>query len=276
MGKDFQKLVEKIETELYDEYLIQFRTDNKLLGGWPKNPIEELALLKARFNQGLIREETYQAALDAVQEQSSDDPEAETESAKLRAWTGFRTDEKGIYIGSRQVKAAMRESASVLGLIANTRGSKQIVQHAFFAYGTEQRDCVRMYREPYGTQDRTLVMQPDGYEQLVAHVIGPQGPRSTIKFHDFVEDVYFECRLLVSDYKGRVKMDRYIAPLLVHMQKNGLGCSRSQGYGRLQLIDCDQVGTAKVTTKVEDVPNGKSGGTKRTRKEAVVQEVSSS
>lgn len=274
--KTFQEMKQACEAAMYDRYVVQFRTENRLLGGWPKNPIEELALLKARRNQNLIKEETYAAAVAAVQEASSDDPGEETEQTKLRAWTGFPSDDDGIFLASRQLKSAMKESASVLGLMADVRGSKQILQHSFFTYGLQHRDQVRFYRTPFTVDDqaRERVVMPDGYEQLIAHVIGPQGPRSTIKFHDYVENVYFEYELLVRDYKSRVTLEKFITPILVHMQSNGLGCSRSQGYGRLEILDCEQLGKAVVKTREEKVPAGKtSNGKKRSKGEQVVQDV---
>ncbi len=75
MTKTFQDMKKACEESMYDRYVIHFRTDNKLLGGWPKNPIDELALLKARFNQNLIKEDTLKAAEEAVKEASSDSAE---------------------------------------------------------------------------------------------------------------------------------------------------------------------------------------------------------
>lgn len=239
----FDDLIMSLDIQPYDIYRFKARTENKLLGGRPKDPHMELAMLQARYNKGLIKEETYQAAIQAVQDGSSTSPEEENEKAKLKSWTGFLSDDNGIFINTNQLKAGIKEAASALFLTKTFPGSKQVLQHALFVRGLEHPDKVYFYRQPLSASEppRERITAPDGYEQLIAHLVGPQGPRSTIKFHDFVNpDSYFEFEVWVAEpKKGRVDLS-FLATSLKLCENNGWGCSRSQGYGRVKILTIEQ------------------------------------
>lgn len=263
----FDDLIASLDIQPYDIYRFTARTENKLLGGRPKDPHMELGMLQARYNKGLIKEETYQAAIQAVQDSSSTSPEEENEKAKLKSWTGFLSDDKGIYIGTYQLKAGIKEAASALFLTKTFPGSKQILQHSLFVRGLEDPDKVYFYRQPLDPdkpdQERERIMSPDGYEQLIAHLIIPhQGPRSTIKFHDYVNpQSYFEFEVwLAEPKKDRVDL-KYLATALKLCENNGWGCSRSQGYGRNKILTYKQTAKGVIPEHLLITKSGKKKGT---------------
>jgi len=243
MEATFAELLKKHNISIYTKYLIRMETANKLLGGWPKDPAIELAMLEARFKKGLVKGDTVEKAREAVQEASSDDHEEETEKANLKSSTGFRSDDHGIYIESRQLKAGFKEAASTLGLTVSHRGVRQILQHSFFVRGVENADRVYLYRNGNDLKKQEgRLDEADGFEQLIAHVIGPQGPRSTIKFHEFVEPgTCFEFEIWFADPKDNRMNEKFLAFCLELAQDNGFGCSRSQGFGRVKVLTVEQL-----------------------------------
>lgn len=246
MEMTFEELLKEHKVQIYHKFLIKAKTENRLLGGWPKNPSTELAMLEARANKGLVKPETVEEARSRIQQASSDNPEEETEKARMKAWTGFKSDEVGIYMESRQVKAGFKETATTLGLTATHRGVRQVLQHSFFARGTKHPDRIYLRRSPSDDAD-SILQEPDGYEELVAHVIGPQGPRSTIKLHDFVEpDTYFDFEIWFADPKEGRMNEKFLAHCMALAQENGFGCSRSQGYGRVKFLTIEKIADGKL------------------------------
>jgi hypothetical protein len=271
--KTFAELMTRVGAhKLYDKWIVRVRTLNQLLGGWPKNPEAELAMLEARFRKGLVKEETVEAARQAIADESSDDHQEETDKAKEKAWTGFKDknldgEEVGIHIESRQIKAGFKEAATTLGLTISKRGTKQVMQHAMFVRGTEDPDRIFFYREKNGEMEQ--ILEPDGTERMVAHVTGPQGPRSTIKFHDYIlPGAIFEFELWRACSDNTIKVaEGDLIKLLTLCQDNGWGCSRSQGFGRVEILSMTPIAegerafTARAKAEKKDKEkkdNGKS------------------
>jgi hypothetical protein len=149
----------------------------------------------------------------------------------------FKRDDHGIFIESRQIKAGLREAATTLGLTGVKRGSKQVVQHAMFAVGPENDDRIYFYR------DKKILTEFEGEEQMVAHITGPQGPRSTIKIHEYVSaGAEFHFQIWRASAGNTVKVtERDLHILLTLCQRNGWGASRSQGFGRVKILNCIQI-----------------------------------
>jgi len=249
MERTFEELVREHDVNIYTKYKVTMVTANRLLGGWPKHPESELAMLEARHRKGLVKDETVEAARARVQEMSSDDDIEESEKAKLKSWTGFKAEPDkiepeghGIFLETRQLKAGFKETATVLGLTNVHRGVRQILQHSFFIRGCEHPDRVYLYDKGHKEADRKRLVEPDGHEETVAHVIGPQGPRSTIKFHDYVEPgTYIEFEIWFADPKDKRMSEEFLTYCMQLAQDNGFGCSRSQGFGRVKFLTVEEL-----------------------------------
>ena len=262
METSFRELMAKHGFENpYDIWRVKCRAVHKILGGWPKNSETELAMLEARQRRGLVREETVVALKEKIKAEATADEEQAATEAMEKAWTGFKEDKTGIYIETRQVKACLREVAFTVGLTSNWSW-KQVLQHTTFVRGNnwdetwlpamlamaEDSPCgedlelhagERVYFQRGG---KTLTM-PEGTEKMIAHIIGQQGPRSTIKFHDFVyPGVEFEFDLMrAASAKTRALFtEKDIVGAFVYMQNNGLGCSRSQNHGWFEVLTMTQ------------------------------------
>jgi len=253
----FDELIKKYGAQHYNKWLVIAVLDNKMLGGTPKDLDVELAMLEARYKRGLIAEQPIidlkvrmQAAADAKHKAVEEDASAEgkekdeakdaatdaaVDDTKEKSWTGFRSDDNGIYIESRQVKAGLKELSSASRLTQRVSGSRNTLQHLTFIAGCgSNRDKIYFMDENSDGSD--YLKGPDGTETLIAHVKTMQGPRSTIKHHDFVlpgRKIMFEAWTIPPFVD-----EAYLTSILTLAENNGFGCSRSQGFGRVKILSC--------------------------------------
>ena len=204
--------------DLYTHVDVEMTIRERICGGIPKS-------------KDLIRkwQEACGGTPDQAEKIIADMEEGQAIEEKIDScWTGFKCDEQGLYIEDRQIKAMIRESASVLGIFVKERGSKQIQQHGLF---------IRPPRVHLGMKE------PSGYEEAVCHITGPTGKRSALKRFDYAEkcSLSFRIDLLKRwDDKQMLTVD-LLHLILTHCQDDGLGSNRSQGYGTFDLVKFEVV-----------------------------------
>lgn len=140
--------------------------------------------------------------------------------------TGFRSDDDGLYIEARQVKAMLREAAQRLGIIKRVRGSRQVVQHDLHVRALD------------GGQKLHLgVVEPDGVDQRPIAVVTRQGPRTAIKRFAYVNqaELVFEVRVLAGGVGDGLLDEERLRDMLELGGSLGLGADRSQGEGTFEL-----------------------------------------
>jgi len=204
--------------ELYDRYQLSIQFRNRLVGGCPKSKDMIKPWIEART--GHADEQTELQAEEAA---------AVLVAAEESCWTGFMSDADGIFIHTRNIKAMIKQCASVLGICKQKIGSKQI-----FAEGSE-------VKAPDGTDRIHLgLREPTGSEERPIHVMTAKGPRNALKRVDFVERprLNFEIWVLKTHpsekrHVGKADLDR----ILMFAQENGLGADRSQGEGKFDVIE---------------------------------------
>ena len=148
----------------------------------------------------------------------------ETEKA---TWVGFKHDEAGLYIEGRQVKAMLKEAASVLRVRFDIAAFKSKVAERL--YVTDQRIHLGV-SEPTGSDERPI------------HVQTPQGPRSALKRSDYVDNAQLKFTIKALDdpmktirEKNKVLPSAYVPALLEYASENGLGADRSQENGKFSV-----------------------------------------
>jgi hypothetical protein len=211
-------------SSLYDRYRVTIKIRERICGGTPRDRAMIEAWVKART--GHNDDET----LAQIAEAESVTAAAETAAEKM--WCGFPTDERGLFVWSRQIKALLRECATVLGITKAKRGSRQIVQHGFEIVGPDHASRVYLgVKEPTGTEERAI------------HVMTAQGPRTALKREDFVEGctLSFEVRILkTAAQETRHLGEAEVTRMITFAQENGLGASRSQGHGKFDVIEFEK------------------------------------
>lgn len=154
---------------------------------------------------------------------------------------GFKRDENGLFIESRQIKAGLREATNIL--FAGSRwgetkkGPKSWVAERVFI-GPER---IYLGVSPDGqdlsvgdmTQPVVIAQEPTNVELFVGHVTGPQGPRSTLTYYQYVERARIE--FMVAVIQNDVIKDNW-HKLWVAMENEGFGALRSQDAGRFDTI----------------------------------------
>jgi hypothetical protein len=143
--------------------------------------------------------------------------------------TGFRSDDNGIYIEARQIKAMVREASQRLGIIKQVRGSRQVIQHDLH---------VRSATDPNGQKIYLDRMVADGTETRPISVITRQGPRTAIKRFDYVDqpEITFTIRVLAGGVgNGLIPIER-IADIMELGCELGIGADRSQGEGTFDVV----------------------------------------
>jgi hypothetical protein len=218
---------------LYDRYSVHLVTTSKLCGGIPRDPDLLEAFVKAKTGHDDAKTVEQVAALAATA------PEVTVE----QSWIGFQQDSAGLFITARNIKAMLRECASVLRIFTTKTGSKQIVQHGFEVVapgcvaGALEAERIRLCRD----NDTVLasLTAPDGYEERAIHVMTAQGPRNALKRSDYVNagtDLLFDIWVLKTSANEKRHIGRDdLVQILTLAQNNGLGADRSQGFGKFNV-----------------------------------------
>lgn len=220
----WQALLQKAEAEHWRKLRIEVEIRDRLLAGKPKDLDVAKAMLKARGLEDQI---------DVV---PLDDPEARAEAAKEAVDEGLnefyrRPDKPGIWFPTNHLKAMIKENWSVLGLRMAHRGSKGALAEGLFVYaaldeGTPPEERNWIY----------LGEKPDGEYVAVCHTNGPQGPRSSIKRHEYVTNVRFTFEVRIAFAIQEKVPDESLAAMFVHAQEHGTGAARSQGFGQFNIL----------------------------------------
>jgi len=208
------------------------------MGGIPKDPKIIEGWLRAKAGITDDTAELRVALLRTMSELGADvSPEMTIEEleeaseklAGVKETTGFKRGQQGLYIEARQIKAALKESTNIL-FAGDKWGKTQKGPRAFLAervFVTPDQLCL-------GRQE------PDGIEMVVGHITDRNGPRSTLGYHEYVRGSTIEFDVLST--RDAIQPEWWI-DLWTHMEENGVGALRSQGYGKFDLIAWDQVDT---------------------------------
>ena len=206
------------EKPMWVNFNVTLKLRDKLVGGYPKNPEAEAAMLKARGLEDLIPPPVDPTTL------SEEDQKALKEQAIAKSATGFKSNGQGLYLESRQIKAMLKEAANVTKVMLGLKNMKSKIAERVFIEPTEI----------YLGKDR-----PDGTDTRIVHAMTMQGPRSSLKFCDFIlqPEVSFRLRTL----NDGLITGEYLRTLLEYAQENGLGADRSQDFGKFDVIKFEAI-----------------------------------
>lgn len=230
---------------IFSTYNVTLQFENKILGGIPKNPdvIEEWIRSKAGVTD---EEEIRQMMLKTLVELGADVSaqstyeelvEASNNLAASKQTNGFKVSSGFLVIEDRQVKALIRECTNIL--YAGERWGKTYK-------GPKSYVNERVFFSP---QFISLgVTEPDGVELQIIHAQTPQGPRHSLSYSEYVYQptISFEMKVLRDELKPQEW-----AELWELAQLEGLGASRSQSYGRFQLVTLEKVNDHNASTTTE-------------------------
>jgi len=212
---------------LYDRYRVQIQIRDRICGGMPKNP----DLIKNWV------EATTGHADEISEKLIQENAELVVNEVAEKCWNGFPEDAKhGLFVPCRNIKACLKQSAQLLGIYKNKRGSKQIMAEGMEVKGNEFE----------GRSDRVYLgkKMPDGTDESAIHVMTAQGPRTALRRMDYVTKptLSFEIWVLkTAAQETRHIGEEQLVEILTHAQENGLGASRSQGEGKFNVIEFQKI-----------------------------------
>lgn len=234
-------------TRLFTHYRVEIQFRAKVMGGIPKDPKVIEAWLRTKTGVTAEREVTQmmrrtleQQGLEVASDATIDDMISASEAvAGIKSTNGFLFDANGLYLPGRYVKAMLKEVTNVLWAGdrwgPTRKGPKNYLAERVFVL----EDEIYLGR-----------MAPDGIDMVIGHVDGPQGKRSTLGYHEFVERG--SCVFTVMSLNDCITPDQW-GDIFEVSQEEGLGALRSQQHGRFNVVDIARVHRpAKETFVIRD------------------------
>lgn len=191
----------------------------RIAGGTPTDPKVAEGWLKTKLGidkDDLIRE----AVAEVMAERGVTADEATRIVDANKHLNGFKRDDAGLYIEGRQVKAAIKEAASVRW----PRGK----------WGPTNKGTLGFFAEHVFVQEDKLplgVTEASGIGQRFVHTWRGSG----IQYEEYVDDAKV-CFTVATDHEFT---EEQWALLWLTGEQQGLGSSRSQGYGRYEVVRWD-------------------------------------
>ncbi len=185
-------------------------TDAKVAEGWLRTKIAD--------KDDLIR----QMVAETMVERGVDAEEATAQVMADKHLNGFKRDEHGLYIEGRQLKAAIKEAANVRW--PNER------------WGPTRKGTKSFFAEHVFVLEERLhlgVTEPSGITQRFVHTFRGNG----IQYEEYVTDAKIDFTI-VTDFEFTRSQWGH---LWLTGEHQGIGASRSQGYGTYQVVRWEAV-----------------------------------
>lgn len=200
-------------------------TVTNLAGGTPSDPRVAEGFLKSKLGDkdDLIRDLVAQTMV----ERGITAEEAVTEVDKLKHLNGFKRNEHGLYIEGRQLKAAIKEAAGV------ARATDKLKMK----WGTTNKGVLGFVAEHIMVVEDTLQLDATQPSRVLQSF--PKNPRTGqtgIQYTEVIDETSFDCTI-IADYKFS---DQEWAMLWLTGEQQGIGASRSQGFGRYEVTRWEQ------------------------------------
>jgi hypothetical protein len=195
-------------------------TVTNLAGGVPSDPNVAKGWLGTKLadKDDLIRDLVAQTMV----ERGITADEAAEQVDKLKHLNGFKRNEHGLYIEGRQLKAAIKEAAGV------ARATDKLKMK----WGTTNKGVLGFVAEHIMVVEDTLQLNVTEPSRVLQSF--PKNPRTGqtgIQYTEVIDETSFDCTI-IADYKFS---DQEWAMLWLTGEQQGIGASRSQGFGRYEV-----------------------------------------
>jgi hypothetical protein len=216
--------------EKYRDEMFPYRFTGQLhvgviAGGTPTDPKVAEGWLKTKLGldkDDLIREKVAEVMV----ERGLTADEATAAVNESKHLNGFKRDENGLYIEGRQLKAALKEAASI-AVAAGKLTSR--------GWGKTNKGLLSYLAEHvFVVEDRLYlgVAEASGIAQRFVHTFRGTG----IQYEEYVEDAKVDFTV-IADHDFAAKE---WAAIWTCGEQNGIGASRSQGFGRYEVTRWDK------------------------------------
>jgi hypothetical protein len=221
-----KSVFEDLKPEAYPYHFAGTLHVSVIAAGIPANEKVAEAWLRTKLvgnKDDLIREEVAQTMI--ALGVTSD--EAAEKVAETKSLNKFKRDENGLYIEGRQLKAALKEAASV-AVAADKLDAR--------GWGKTNKGLQNYLAEHvFVVEDRLYlgVEEPTGINQRFVHTFRGTG----IQYEEFVMDAMINFTV-ISDHPFT---ETHWGHIWLCGEQQGIGASRSQGYGRYEVIKWDPI-----------------------------------
>jgi hypothetical protein len=219
---DWGSMKAKAEQEHWRKLRVVIKLREKMHAGKPAQLDAANAMLKARGLEEVVEAREAVRPVEERAEEIIDEGLCEFHR---------REGKPGIWWPSNHFKACIKENWSVLGYRVEHRGSRGALAEGVFVCGIDPND-----RDWISLGD-----SPDGIDQNVSHTVGPRGPQSSIKRNEFIVGRQFECEVWIANAIAMKLPDAAFADMLLHAQEHGIGANRSQGIGKFDILDVQEI-----------------------------------
>jgi hypothetical protein len=194
----------------------------RIAGGIPTDPNVAEGWLRTKL--GMQRDDLIRDAVAEVMvERGVTAEEATAQVNANRHLNGFKREpDSTLYIEGRQVKAAIKEAA-------NVRWPKE-------RWGPSRKGTLSFFAEHVFVENDHIslgVTEPSGVAQRFVHT----WRGSAIQYEEYVDDVDLVFSV-ITDFEFKVEQ---LALLWLTAEQQGVGASRSQGYGRYDVTGWQRV-----------------------------------
>ena len=207
----------QVPSSMWHTYQVVLQAEGEFAAAIPRTRDEIVAMLTHRMPG---KKPANAIPLDDLVEQVVDEVggDAGTE-AFVPGWSTFKRDEGGLYYEGRCVRGHLKDCAlQVAQDFPGVRNFRSKFVNAIYVSTTKL----------YLGRD-----EPDGCEQRFIQVMTRQGPRSTIKYVDYVVDPTLTFTLKMKA-KSEITLD-HLRAVFAYGEVHGMGQERSQGWGRYTL-----------------------------------------
>ena len=146
----------------------------------------------------------------------------------LPGWATFKRDESGLYYEGRQIRGHIKDCALQIAPIKQSSIKNFRSKVANKVYVMD--DIIPLWKDILNNERYT---ETDGAEERFVQVMTRQGPRSAIKYIDYINDPYMSFRIKVLN-DGIITIDD-VETIFEYGSVHGIGQERSQGWGRYSV-----------------------------------------
>lgn len=217
---------------------------HQIAGGTPANEKIAEAWLKTKLadSDSLIRQEVAEI----MAERATDRDSAVKAAAINKHLVGFRKDDTGLWIGGRQVKAAVKEAASVARAADKLKPRWGTTSKGVLGFVAEHIMIVEDKIHLADANGNPVIAPSDVIQSFPINRITNQ---PGIQYQEIVEDAYLSFTV-IADHAFTAKE---WAMLWLTGEQQGIGATRSQGFGRYEVVRWEpSAKTAKALALIDD------------------------
>ena len=205
----------------------------RIAGGIPSDPNVAESWLRTKISDkdDIIRE----AVAKTMAERGISAEEANKEVASMRHFTGFKREKgKGLYIEGRQLKAAVKEAAMVAVAAGHIPLSGWGITRKYLKGFVAEHVIIPEERLYFKDADGNYVVEPTAIAQQFVHTARGSAPH----YKEYVDDAYIDFTLK-TDWPFTDEQWQIIWTV---GQEQGIGASRSGGFGTYKVVKWDSIG----------------------------------